>query len=249
MRAFLLLCIQAVAGFTGRGAPALASKRAASRAQHVITMGGRAATPLGRVSTKEGKLIKINLLKEALDGSTLIFNLPSVGLTPKVMSELRRKMPDDAQIIVAKNTLMKRAMAEVDGYGDVAEPLLKRENAWVFCGDDVKGAFNGFNDWVKESAPSGKEVAIEYKVLGGVSAGQLVDAKGVEQISKLPTKVELIAKIAALIQEAGAQGLARKLKNAKGMPQGIAKRMKKAAGQKLVVAVKMGPGSEEKNMS
>ena len=66
MRAFLLLCIQAVAGFTGRGAPALASKRAASRAQHVITMGGRAATPLGRVSTKEGKLIKINLLKEAL---------------------------------------------------------------------------------------------------------------------------------------------------------------------------------------
>ena len=102
---------------------------------------------------------------------------------------------------------------------------------------------------VKESAPSGKEVAIEYKVLGGVSAGQLVDAKGVEQISKLPTKTELIAKIAALIQEAGAQGLARKLKNAKGMPQGIAKRMKKAAGQKLVVAVKMGPGSEEKNMS
>ena len=102
MRAFLLLCIQAVAGFTGRGAPALVStqQRAASRAQHVITMGGRAATPLGRVSTKEGKLIKINLLKEALDGSTLIFNLPSVGLTPKVMSELRRKMPDDAQIIV-----------------------------------------------------------------------------------------------------------------------------------------------------
>ena len=100
-----------------------------------------------------------------------------------------------------------------------------------------------------ETPPQGKEAKISYEVKGGVSAGQLLDSKGVEQISKLPTKLELIAKIAALIQEAGAQGLARKLKNAKGMPQGIAKRMKQAAGQKLVVAVKMGPGSEEKNMS
>ena len=46
--------------------------------------------------------------------------------------------------------------------------------------------------------------------------------------------------VAFLINEAGAQGIAKKINSAKGMPQGLAKRLKEAAGNKMVRAVKLG---------
>lgn len=46
--------------------------------------------------------------------------------------------------------------------------------------------------------------------------------------------------VAFLINEAGAQGIAKKINSAKGMPQGLAKRLKEAAGNKMARAVKLG---------
>lgn len=218
-----------VAGFLGGG-----SQRA-NRAQ-VVMMGGRAATPLGRVSLKEGKLLKIDDLKERLEASTMVFSLPSIGLTMKEMTALRDSMPEDTTISIAKNKLMQKALSQAEGYDSVdASTLLKNENMWFFCGDDLKGVMKGLDAWVTP-----EDNGVDYKIRGGISAGAVLDSAGVVAISKLPSRIELLGQVAFLINEAGAQGIAKKINSAKGMPQGLAKRLKEAAGNKMARAVKLG---------
>jgi hypothetical protein len=67
---------------------------------------------------------------------------------------------------------------------------------------------------------------------GGVFESAIQDGPSVKALQKLPTKLELIQKIAAALQMAGAKG--------------IAVRLKKAAGGQLVKAIKMAFAEEEK---
>jgi ribosomal protein L10 len=67
---------------------------------------------------------------------------------------------------------------------------------------------------------------------GGVFESALQDSKAVKALEKLPTRLELMQKIAVSLKQAGAQG--------------IAVRLKKAAGGKLVKAVNMAYNAEEK---
>ena len=75
----------------------------------------------------------------------------------------------------------------------------------------------------------------ENEVIGGVYAGKLLDSKGVETISKLPTKKELMQKTASLLNM-----LPQKLAKALDMAGAgrLARSLDQAAGKKLVRAVK-----------
>lgn len=82
----------------------------------------------------------------------------------------------------------------------------------------------------------------EYDIVGGVFDGQMLDKKGVIQITKLPTKQELMGQTAMLIKQLPTK-LARSLNNAGA--QRLAKVTKQASGQKLVQAVKAMEGKLE----
>lgn len=82
----------------------------------------------------------------------------------------------------------------------------------------------------------------EYDIVGGVFDGQKLDKKGVIQITKLPTKQELMGQTAMLIKQLPTK-LARSLNNAGA--QRLAKVTKQASGQKLVQAVKAMEGKLE----
>jgi hypothetical protein len=58
---------------------------------------------------------------------------------------------------------------------------------------DVKGTIEHFNKWKKDNKK-------EAGITAGVIEGVLYDAKGVEAIGKLPSKLELYAQIAGSIQ-------------------------------------------------
>ena len=96
---------------------------------------------------------------------------------------------------------------------------------WVFVEEDgLRATLEGYDAWVKEFNLEGKEVK------GGASEGKSLDSKAVGAMKKLPTKLELITKIASSIQMAGAQGIAIRLKN--------------ASGQKLAKAIKLAVATE-----
>ncbi len=71
--------------------------------------------------------------------------------------------------------------------------------------------------------------------MGGVFGNEVMDAKGVKAVSKLPTKQELMAQTATDIKLVTTK-LARVIKQA-GAAERIAKGLKEAQGQKLSRAV------------
>merc|ERR1712106_999103 len=75
----------------------------------------------------------------------------------------------------------------------------------------------------------------EKDIIGGAFDGTVLDAKGVDAISKLPTKQELMQSTAVAIKQTSVK-LARVLKQA-GAAQRIAKGVKEAQGSKLARAV------------
>ena len=79
-------------------------------------------------------------------------------------------------------------------------------------------------------------------IVGGMFEGQCLDKKGIEAVTKLPTKQELMQNTAIMLKKMP-QKLASALNQAGA--QRIAKVTKQAAGQKLVQAVKQVEGKLE----
>lgn len=63
--------------------------------------------------TREKKERIVSTLKGELSRSLLTVNLKYQGLTVKEIQDFKRKLPADAKLIVAKNSLVKRAANEV----------------------------------------------------------------------------------------------------------------------------------------
>jgi len=215
-------------------------QRTVSR-ETVSMMGGRAATPLGRVSRLPGKEAKVEQMREQLENSCMIFSIPQETITMKNIELLRAKMPPSTKVSLCKNTLMERAV-EGTSYESIKDVLTKT-NIWFFVGEDgIRETVDGYGDWLKEA--NKKDT---HMIKAGVTEGTILDYNGVIAMSKLPTKIELIAQIARAINEAGAQGIVKKIANIKGGPKSIAVRLKKASGQKLATAVSMALTDPEKN--
>ena len=78
--------------------------------------------------------------------------------------------------------------------------------------------------------------------MGGIFDGQVLDKKGVEAVTKLPTKQELMGQTAIMLKALPTK-LARTLHQA-GAGR-LARATKQASGQKLVQAVKAMEGKKE----
>ena len=117
---------------------------------------------------------------------------------------------------VIKNKLMARAIEGTE-YEPVGE-MLKGANMWFFIEEDIGGSVKAFNSFTKEAAK--KET---HSILGGSIEGVNYDAAGVDAISKLPSKIELITRIAGSI---------------KAVPTKVA-RVVKAPGMKVARAIKL----------
>ena len=115
------------------------------------------------------------------------------------MEELRKEIPEDASLVIAKNTLMKRAAEEVDGWSDVGQ-FCKGTNAFLFIREDIKGCFKPLRSLQAEYSAETKG-KIELEINGGCCDGQYLTLADIEKLEKLPSKVELIAKIASCIHQ------------------------------------------------
>lgn len=166
---------------------------------------------------------------ETMEGSMLMFCVRSEGIPVNEMNILRQQMPEGTTIRCVKNTLVKRAAEQVPKFQG-GDDLLVRSNYWFFCPEeDMRETFKTWNEYVEKSK---KE---ENDIVGGVFEGECLDKKGVEAVTKLPTKQELMQSTAILLKAIPTK-LARSLNEAGA--QRIAKVTKQAAAGKLVNAVK-----------
>lgn len=131
----------------------------------------------------------VSSLRQDLEASNLLIVAQQTGLTVAQVSDLRRQMREaGAQYKVAKNTLARLAIA-----GTENEPIvsfLTGPTALAYSKDPVAAAkvtikFANTND--------------KFKVIGGALNGRILNAKDIENLSRLPSLDELRAKIIGVI--------------------------------------------------
>lgn len=141
---------------------------------------------------REQKDALVSGLKERFTQSSTIYVTDFTGLSVKHMTDLRRRFRRaGADFLVAKNTLAIRALREasIDAFDDV----LEGPTAFVFAGSEPVGAAKVIADFRRETDN-------KPTVKAGLVDGKRVTPEEVHQLSKLPTREELLAQAAGALQ-------------------------------------------------
>ncbi len=131
------------------------------------------------------------------------------GLSVPQVQSLRNVVREqNGRYIVAKNTLMRRALEEA-GWS-VPSDLLVGPVAIIFGRDNMPGVAKALLGHIEE-----ENFDENMQVTGGVMSGEILDAAAVDAISKLPTLDELRAQLAGMVVSP-AQGVVNALQQATG---------------------------------
>jgi large subunit ribosomal protein L10 len=139
--------------------------------------------------TKDKKAVIIEDLIEKLKKTSGLYVVDFAGMTVAQSIQLRRKLKDKGFLMqVAKNTLVKRALNEVENL-DIPDDKLIGMSALIF----------GFNDPVtpakilKEYTEKEKIDIPKLKV--AIIEGQIYDGSQLKMLATLPTRDDMIASI------------------------------------------------------
>ena len=150
----------------------------------------------------QAKQDAVKTISEGIQNSKAIAIVSYHGLTVAEITELRRKLAEkNARFGVFKNTMVRRALKENNIEG-LAE-FLEGPNAFVFSPETSSGV----NIIYKYSR--GHENLV---LKGGYVEGQVVDAKGLKAVAKLPTKEQLLSMFCMVLNEP-ISGFARAIKS------------------------------------
>ena len=138
----------------------------------------------------------LEAVKADLEGVTAVWAISYNGLTVKDSEALRRSVREAGAIMkVYKNTLMKRALADMDLAS--MDEILEGPSAFVFTtGDPVADA-----KAVKDFAKANPAVALKR----GMMDGMFQDAVAAEAIAALPSKDQLLGQIACALTGVASQ--------------------------------------------
>lgn len=113
------------------------------------------------------------------------------GLTVTEIARLRAALRDSGTTYkIYKNTLAIRAL-ETTELGELKE-LLVGPTAWAFVDGDIVGAAKAIRDFARTND--------NLIVKGGLLEGQIISADQVSEIASLPSREELLAKIAGVFK-------------------------------------------------
>ena len=143
---------------------------------------------MAKVDIKEPVVKEI---KENIDGAVSVVLVDYRGLTVAQDTQLRKSLREAGLIYkVYKNTMVKRAIAGTEFEG--LTESLDGPTAVVISKTDATAPAREIAKFAK------KADKLEFKA--GVVEGTVYDAKGLEVISKIPSREELLAKFLGSIQ-------------------------------------------------
>lgn len=132
--------------------------------------------------SREQKEAELQILSDLVKTSKIVVYATYAGLTVTEAQELRRLSTDgNSRVRVAKNRLVKLALANNDGYKNATTEDLTGQLIYGFSDDDEVAPAQVFANFAK-THPS-----LELK--GAIDAtGQKLDEDQVKQMAKLPSK-------------------------------------------------------------
>ena len=137
---------------------------------------------------RAGKSEAIEEIKGVFAGAGAVVVTHYAGLTVANLNDLRHRLRQEgATFTVVKNTLAKKAL---NGASDGAHALFKGP-VGIAYGPDAVSAAKVTSAYAKDNE--------KLVIIGGMMGEQVLDAKGVEALSKLPSLDELRARLVGLI--------------------------------------------------
>ncbi len=161
--------------------------------------------PITRERKQELVASYVDILNES-DGFVIV---QTQGLSVSQIEGLRQVIREqNGRYLVAKNTLMRRALEDAGWI--VPEDLLVGPVAIVFASDNMPGVSKALLKHIED-----ENFEEKMQVTGGIMSGELLDARQVDDVSKLPTLEEIRAQFAGLVVSP-AQGLVNVIEQATG---------------------------------
>ena len=135
----------------------------------------------------------VSELKDVFEHSGIIVAAKYAGITVAEMSNLRTKMRENsANVRVAKNRLARIAIEKSPPEG--MKHLLVDQIVLMYSEDPVTAA----------------KISVEFaktnenlKIVGGAMGDKILDSNGVTEVSKLPSREEVLSNISALLTAPG----------------------------------------------
>lgn len=133
------------------------------------------------------KIEQVEELTEKLARAQMALVADYRGLTVAEMSDLRARLRKlDAELIVAKNTLVLRA-AKTTGQDALLEPLLSGPTALTLAYGDLANTAKAIIDFNRG--------AKQLKVRGGLLGQSPLSEQALDQVSSIPTRQEVLGQI------------------------------------------------------
>ena len=136
---------------------------------------------------RAGKAEAIKALESVIADSGSVIVARYTGLTVAELTKFRGSLRQQgASAKVVKNRLFVKALQGKGG--DAAAAMFTDQTLIVFAEDPVAAA-KGTTDFAKDND--------KLVVVGGLMGGEILDKSGVEALSKMPSREELIATVVA----------------------------------------------------
>ncbi len=142
-------------------------------------------------SPRPEKVAVVDEVRARLSDATSTIVTEYRGLDVKAMQSLRSELrAAGGTYAVYKNTLVRLAARELE-LGDL-EPLLSGPTALAFVGDDVAKVAKALRDFARANP--------NLVIKGAVLSGTVIDADQVDALAELPSREELLARLAGGLQ-------------------------------------------------
>jgi large subunit ribosomal protein L10 len=146
--------------------------------------------------SKVVKTMVIDTIRAELGDSRDLVLLDASGLDGKTANRLRLGLAAKGmKVLGVKNALANRVLEDLGIKG--VDRLLKGPTTLAWGGEDIVQLSKEMAKWAKEIE--------KLQIKGGTVDGQIVDAKGVDELSKSPSRQELISQIVGLLLSPGAR--------------------------------------------
>jgi len=187
-----------------------------------------------RARYAKGQKIVDDLI-QTMDVSSLMYSIRTEGLTVNQVNEVRQKLPEGSRMMCVKNSLVKRAVADIPKFQG-GDDILEYSNYWFFAPEDqMRETVDCWIDFMKD------QDLPENDIVGGIFDGSKLDKDGVIAISKLPNKQELMQQTAVLLKMLPTK-LGRTIKQ---VPTKLGKAVKLAGAERLDRAVNAVAGKKD----
>ncbi|KAE8701544.1 50S ribosomal protein L10 [Hibiscus syriacus] len=134
----------------------------------------------------------VETVKSQLENCYLLAAVEYKGFTVKQFQELRRSLPDSSKLLVAKNTLVLKAIEGTPW--EALKPCMKGMNAWLFVHtEEIPDALKPYRTFQREKK-------VENDFTGGVFEGKFYGPDDFKQLESMPTRAEIYAKLLGSLQ-------------------------------------------------